>query len=185
MKQQTLWALFLSVIVMLANLLPAVASNKKPTGKISDLAAFSKIHSYCVDSSDLPGDEALDLKRFVSNENRPKGLLSKLPWILVSDCEHGSPDVSLRMEFQKFAPVRGNAPAEGEAYTIRAYLRLSQDSSSSALYEVEAVPTNNSMGAMSDAPMNDPLANQRYDAVYTAFWMLVEDVKRVSQTNSK
>ena len=185
MKHQTLWALFLSVILMSAIPVPAAASAKKPTGKISDLAAFSKIHSYCVDSSDLPGDEALDVKRFVSNENKPKYLLSKLPWTLVSDCENGSPDVTLRMEFQKFAPNHQNAPAEGEAYTIRAYLRLSQDSSSPTLYEVEAAPTNNSMGAMSDAPMNDPLAVQRYDAVYTAFWMLVEDVKRVSQMNAK
>jgi hypothetical protein len=37
------------------------------------------------------------------------------------------------------------------------------------------------MGAMSDAPVNDPLAVQRYDAVYKAFWMLIEDVQRVSQ----
>jgi hypothetical protein len=178
MRQQTYSALFLSVI-----LLPAAASAKKPTGKISDLAAFSKIHSYCVDPSDLPGDEAYDLKRFVSNENKPRKLLSKLPWTLRSDCSQGSPDVIVRMEFQKFAPVHNSAPAEGELSTIRAMLRVSQDSST--LYEVEAAPSNNSMGAMSDAPLNDPLAVQRYDAVYTAFWVLIEDVRRVSQMGPK
>ena len=176
MKQQIFSALLLSAI-----LLPAAASAKKPMGKISDLAAFSKIHSYCVDSSDLPGDEAYDLKRFVSNENKPKKLLSKLPWKLVSDCSQDSPDVIVRMEFQKFTPVHANAPAEGELFTIRAYLRMSQGTSSGMLYEVEAAPSNNSMGAMSDAPMNDPLAVQRYDAIYAAFWMLIEDVQRVSQ----
>ena len=175
MRPQTFSALFLSVI-----LLPAAASAKKPTGKISDLAAFSKIHIYCVDSSDLPSDEAYDLKRFVSNENKPKKLLSKLPWTLVSDCSQGSPDVIVRMEFQKFAPVRANAPAEGELSTIRAFLRVSQGSSSQVLYEVEAAPSNNSMGGLSDAPLNDPLAVQRYDAAYRAFWMLIEDVQRVS-----
>jgi hypothetical protein len=178
MRQQIYLALFLAVILVAA---PAAA--KKPTGKISDLAAFSKIHSYCVDSSDLPGDEAYDVKRFVSNENKPKKLLSKLPWTLVSDCSQGSPDVIVRLEFQKFTPVRGNVSVQGESYTLRIVLRVSQDSS--AVYEVEAAPSNNSMGANSDAPMDDPLAVQRYDAVYTAFWMLIEDVRRVSQTNVK
>lgn len=179
MRQQTLSALFLAVILM-----PAAASAKKPTGKIPDLAAFSKIHSYCVDSSDLPGDEAYDLKRFVDNENKPKKLLSKLPWTLVSDCSQGSPDVIVRMEFQKLFPVRGNAPVQGEPYTIRAMLRVSQGSSLQALYEVEAAPSNNSMGATSNVE-EDPLAVQRYDAMYSAFWMLIEDVKRVSQTIPK
>ncbi len=180
MRQQTLSALFLSVILM-----PAAAFAKKPTGKISDLAAFSKIHSYCVDSSDLPGDEAYDLKRFVSNESKPKKLLSGLRWTLVSDCSQGSPDVVVTMEFQKFTPVQGPATADPELYAIRAYLRVSQGSSSGVLYEVEAAPSNNSMGAMSDAPINDPLAVQRYDAVYSAFWMLIRDVQRVSQTIAK
>ena len=169
MKQQIFLALFLSIII-----LPAAASAKKPRGKISNLAAFSKVGSYCMDSSDLPGDEAYDLKRFVSNENKPKKLLSKLPWTLVSDCSQGSPDVLVRMEFQKFSPV--NPSAQGEPPTIRAYLRVFQGSSSQALYEVESAPANDTMGAMSDAPLNDPLAVQRYDAVYAAFWMLIEDV---------
>jgi len=180
MKQQALSALFLSVI-----LVPAAAFAKKPTGKISDLAAFSKIRSYCVDSSDLPGDEAYDLKRFVSNENKPKKLLAQLPWKLVPNCSDGSFDVVVRVEFERFAPIGNNAPAEGELSTIRAYLRIFPNASSEALYEVEVAPSNNSMGAMSDAPLNDPLAVQRYDAVYNAFWMLIRDVQRVSQMIAK
>ena len=55
MKIRTLLTLLLSGL-----LLAAVAAAKKPTGKISDLAAFSRIHSYCVDSEDMPGDEIGD-----------------------------------------------------------------------------------------------------------------------------
>jgi hypothetical protein len=172
----------LSICILL---LPAAVAAKKPTGKISDPAAFSKIQSYCIDTSDLSGDEALDLKNFVSAENKPKKLLSKLPWTLVSDCSQGPPDVVVRMELQKFAPIGNNAPAEGELFTFRAVLRLSQGSFSQVLYEVEAAPSNNSMGAMSDAPLNDPPAVQRYDAIYAAFWMLIEDVQRVSQSSPK
>ena len=52
---RTFLTLLLAVI-----LLAVAAAAKKPAGKITDLAAFSRIHSYCVDSSNLPGDEALD-----------------------------------------------------------------------------------------------------------------------------
>jgi hypothetical protein len=174
MKQQIFLALFLSIII-----LPAAASAKKPRGKISNLAAFSKVRSYCVDASDLPSDEAYDLKRFISNESGPKKLLPKLPWLLASDCSEGAPGVIVRIEFQQFSPV--NPSAQGEPPTIRAYLRVFQGSSSQALYEVESAPANDTMGAMSDAPLTDPLAVQRYDAVYAAFWFLIEDVHRVSQ----
>ena len=153
--------------------------HKEAQGKISNLAAFSNVHSYCVDTGDLPSDEAYDLKRFISNESGPKKLLPKLPWLLASDCSEGTPGVIVRIEFQKFSPV--NPSAQGEPPTIRAILRVFQDSSSQTLYEVESAPPNDTMGAMSDAPLTDPLAVQRYDSVYTAFWMLIEDVHRVSQ----
>ncbi|MGA3323663.1 MAG: hypothetical protein ABSF45_04270 [Terriglobia bacterium] len=180
MGQQAFSALFLTVI-----LLPTAASAKKPTGKISDVAAFSKIRSYCVDSSDLPSDEAYDLKGFVSTENKPKKLLSKLPWTLVSDCSQGAPDVVVTMEFQKFAPVHDNAPAEGELFTIRAYLRVSQGTSSQVLYEVETAPSNNSLTGKTPEQANEPLAVQCHGAIYAAFWTLIEDVQRISQTIAK
>ena len=100
MKIRTLLTLLLSVL-----LLAAVAAAKKPAGKISDLAAFSQIHSYCVDSEDMPGDEALDLKNFVTAESKPKKLLSKLPWTLAPDCSPNSPDAVIKVEFSKYFPV--------------------------------------------------------------------------------
>jgi hypothetical protein len=96
MRIQTLLTLLLAV-----TLLAVAAAAKKPSGKISDLAAFSRIHSYCVDSSSLPGDEALDLNGFMSGESKPKKLLSKLPWTRTADCSDGSPDVTIRVEFSK------------------------------------------------------------------------------------
>lgn len=77
------------------------------------------------------------------------------------------------------------APAEGELFTFRAYLRIWQDNASQALYEVEAAPSNNNLTSSSMQQVNDPPAVQRRDAIYSAFWMLVEDVQRVSQAGSK
>lgn len=166
-------------------LLPVVAAAKKPRGKISDVAAFSQIHYYCIDSRDLADDEALDVRNFVSDEKKPKKLLSQLPWTLVADCSRDDVDAVVRMEFQKFAPLHDDAPAEGESFTIRAILRVSQGSSSTVLYEVQAAPSNNSLTGHSMEHVNDPLAVQRRDAIYSAFWMLTEDVQRVSQMSPK
>ena len=124
MRIQTLLTLLLAV-----TLLAVAAAAKKPSGKISDLAAFSRIHSYCVDSSSLPGDEALDLNGFMSGESKPKKLLSKLPWTLLPDCSQGSPDAVVKLEFSKYFPVTetragsntpDNGPAQEEFYKVRA-----------------------------------------------------------------
>jgi hypothetical protein len=189
MKRRTLSTLLLSVI-----LLAAGAAAKKPAGTISDLAAFSQIHSYCVDSSSLPGDEAIDVKGFVSAESKPKKLLTKLPWTLASDCSQGPPDVVVRVEFSKYFPVNeaqvgsptpSNGPAQEEFYKVRAVLRVSQATSSQVLYEIEAAPLSNSLTGAAVVPVDEPLPVQRRNATYGAFWKLIQDVQRVSQTSSK
>jgi hypothetical protein len=174
---------FVALAVAKLPLTVAVAA-KKPRGTISDPVAFSRIQSYCVDAGGLADDEALDLKDFASTERGPKKLLSKLPWRYVSDCSEGNPDVVIRMKFERFAALGNQAPAEGELFTFRAYLRILQDSASQPLYEVEAAPSNN-MASATGQHVNEPPAVQRRDAIYSAFWMLVEDVQRVSQAGSK
>jgi hypothetical protein len=176
---------FRIVALAISMLLLAVAvASKKPRGTISDPAEFSRIQSYCIDASELADDEALDVKDFVSTERGPKKLLSKLPWTYVSDCSLGNPDVVIRLKFERYAPMGNKAPAEGELFTFRAYLRIWQGSSSQPLYEVEAAPSNNSLTG-SGQPANDPPAVQRREAIYSAFWMLADDIQRVSQAGSK
>jgi hypothetical protein len=175
-------------------ILAVAAVAKKPSGKISDLAAFSRIHSYCVDSDDMPGDEALDLKNFVSAESKPKKLLSKLPWTLAPDCSQGSPDAVIKVEFSKYFPVTetkagsptpDNGPAQEEFYKVRAVLRVSPPVSSQVLYEIEAAPLSNSLTGAAVVPVDEPLPVQRRNAIYGAFWKLIEDVHRVAPASSK
>jgi hypothetical protein len=189
MKIRTLLILLLSLII-----LAVAAVAKKPTGKISDLDAFSRIHSYCVDSEDMPGDEALDLKNFVSTESKPKKLLSKLPWTLAPECSPNSPDAVIKVEFSQYFPVResqvgsptpDSGPAQEEFYKVRAVLRVSQPGSSPALYEVEAAPLSNSLTGHAVVPVDEPLPVQRHNAIYGAFWKLIDDVHRVAPAASK
>ncbi len=189
MRTRTLLTLHLSVL-----LLAAVAAAKKPSGTISDPVAFSQIHSYCVDSDNMAGDEALDVKDFMIAESKSKKLLAKLPWTLASDCTQNSPDAVVRLEFSTYYPVTeaqtgaaapGNGPAQEEFYKIRVTLRVFQGGSSQALYEVEADPLNNSLTGAEVVPADVPLPVQRRNAIYGAFWKLADDVRQVSQTKSK
>ena len=189
MRRRTFLTLLLSVVF-----LPAAAAVKKPPGKVSDLAAFSRIHSYCVDSTGLPSDEANDVKNFVRAESKPKKLLTKLPWTLVSDCSQGPPDAVVKVEFLTYTPTNeiqvgkplpGSDPMEEGFYTIRAVLRVSQGTSSEMVYEIEADPLGNSVAGKTVMPVDEPLPVQRRNATYGAFWMLTQDVQRVSQMSPK
>ena len=189
MRTRTLLTLLLSMV------LPAtVAAAKKLSGTISDPVAFSQIHSYCVDTENMPGDEALDVKDFMIVESKPKKLLSKLPWTRSSECSQDSADAVVKVEFGTYYPVAnsqtgvatpGNGPAQEEFYKIRVTLRVFQGGSSEALYEVEADPLNNSLTGAEVLPVDVPLPVQRRNAIYGAFWKLADDVRQVSQTKSK
>jgi hypothetical protein len=177
------------LVLLFVAFLAASAFAKKPAGKIPDLAAFSQIHSYCVDSSGLAGDEALDLTNFVNAESKPKKLLSKLPWTLVRDCSQGPPDAVVRVEFSQYYPVsgvqtgsptQGNGPAQEEFYKIRVTLRVSPAESSQVLYEIEAAPLSNSITGQTVEPVDESLPVQRRNSIYDAFWKLIQDVQRVS-----
>jgi hypothetical protein len=88
-------------------------------------------------------------------------------------------------EVQVGSPTPGNGPAQEEFYKIRVVLRVSPPESSEVLYEIEAAPLSNSLTGQTVEPVDESLPVQRRNAIYGAFWKLVDDVQRVSQTNSK
>ncbi|HMD99288.1 MAG TPA: hypothetical protein VKM93_18430 [Terriglobia bacterium] len=166
----------------------AAAAEKRPTGKIWDHATFVKIRSYCIDSSALPGYEANDVERLVQNESKPKRLLSKLPWTLISDCSES--DAIVKVSFRKLRKIdiqlgEPNSPDETYPYAYRADLQVSDEASARQLYEVEAAPLLNSMTGQTMTPEEEPDQTQRYDAAYHAFWTLIQDLQRVSENNPK
>jgi hypothetical protein len=171
--------------------LPLAAKEKKPTGEIPDRAAFVKIRSYCIDSSQLPGDQAYSVRGFVETESKPKKLLTRLPWKLYRDCREAEPDAIVKIEFpflrntsaQLGTPPDPRNPPDDE-YRTKAVLEISGASSSRLLYKVEAWPLDNPL-VDSGVERGDPLPLQRHNAMYNAFSTLIEDVKRVSHAEKK
>lgn len=177
----------LASIVLLA-VSPLAAKEKKPTGEIPDAAAFAKITSYCIDMSQLSGNDAYTVRGFVKTESKPKKLLTKLPWKLYRDCRDEEPDAVVKVEFpllrnsavEMGTPSDPLSPPFSELRT-KAVLEISDASSSQVLYKVEASPLDNPL-VDSGVERGDSLALQRHNAMYNAFSTLIDDVHRVSHT---
>jgi hypothetical protein len=178
---------------ILATTVTLAARQKRLTGKISDLAAFGDIRTYCVDTTDLPGWEALDVRNLVETESKQRRLLTKLPWKLAPDCSQSQPDavVVVRFPIVRVARVDSGTAApdpnedpQSRFFEVRAELQVSDRNSSRLLYEVQAAPVFYSSGR-SVAAAVEPDHVLRREAAYHAFWALIDDIKRVSQISPK
>jgi len=184
-----------ALALLVATAAPVAARQKRLVGKISDPAAFARITSYCVDPSDLPSDQAYDVRGFVQTEGKPGKLLAKLPWKLLPDCRENEPETLITLEFprQHVIALGGGGvsnptttnPEDQTAidYHTVAILRVFDAGSRRLLYEVQAQPLNST-------PITNPNAGEvpsvaRHDAMYGAFWTLINDVALVSRDNKR
>ncbi|MGD0921151.1 MAG: hypothetical protein ABSA70_05215 [Terriglobia bacterium] len=83
--------------LLLCFALPLVAKEKKPIGDILERDLFLKARTFCVDTRKLSAAEALDVRKFLDAESKPKKMLSKIPWQLVPECTQA--DAIVKIEF--------------------------------------------------------------------------------------
>jgi hypothetical protein len=183
---------FIGALFLLASVPLVASAGKKPVGRIPDVAVFNSIRTYCIDTSDLSGPEAYDVKAFIQVESKPKGLLTKLPWKLEADCTKESPDAIAKLEFRhlnKVGTVIGTPSNDRlppmDSYALRAYLQVFDGDSQKILYELEAAPLDNPEISPDPnrIPDEEPLPILRRNATYRAFWTMIEDLKHTSRKN--
>lgn len=117
-------------IVLACTAVPTATAGEKLAGKVLDAAAFSKVRSYCVDTSnlgvaprewiylgskgpfnvgsgvgDVPHPEAFDVGQVMTRESGPKGLLSKLPWKPEASCSAPGVDAVVSFDFNITAGI--------------------------------------------------------------------------------
>jgi len=182
------------VTVLIA--LPLAAKQKKPAGEISDKKAFQSVQRYCIDLSGLEDYEAYDVRGFIERESRPGKLLTKIPWKIEKDCNNSDPDAEVKLEFPRSSVDRlgsGPPPAgpgingqpptvavggQEPLYHTKAVLRVVSRQNNGTIYRCKADPL---MPEGSDSgPVAAADTTQRYNAMYSAFWTLAQDIKRVS-----
>ena len=86
-------------VCMLLIAFPMYGREKKPGGEIFDRRALSEARSFCIEKGELSDSDRYLLDGFLKTENKPKHLLTKIPWKLVEGCETGSPDAIATVEF--------------------------------------------------------------------------------------
>ena len=121
-------------IILLLPGSPLLAQNKKLEGYVLDAAAFRKIQSYCVDTHNLPPDDAKVIDHFVSQESKPRGLLTKLPWHRRETCDAAGLDAIVRMEFP-----HDSSPTSISRNEVEGVLIIFRPGSPSPIYETPGV----------------------------------------------
>lgn len=88
------------LIVLLLSAAPSFAQREKFQGFVMNLAAFREIQSYCIDTHNLPADDAKIVESFILQESKPNGLFTKLSWRRVN-CGSVGLDASVRLELPR------------------------------------------------------------------------------------
>jgi len=172
------------------------ANDKMPAGEIRNPQAFAKIRSFCVDTGGLSDFDRRIVKDFVKAESKPKHLLTKLPWKLVPECQGGASDATAKVEFVPLRVIRVVLPQGAPAqipetpYAVKVALQVVNAGSQEPLYSVEARAVINAVGA-ADSSARSPTSEktnpvlEKRDALYHAFWYLVDDVRQLKPTQTE
>jgi hypothetical protein len=169
------------------------ASDKGPTGQIIDPQTLANVRSFCVDLRDLSGFDRHLVKDFLKAEGKPKHLLTKFPWKLVPECEGRASDAVAKVEFVRVWSNRELVPQVTlgqdveKPHEIEVTLQVVDASSQEPLYRVQARAVMNAQGpgdAAGHFPTSDNTNSvlEQRDALYHAFWSLVDDVQHLRRT---
>ena len=160
-------------VILLFSVAPLVAKDQKLGGYFLDPAAFQQIHSYCIDTRNMPPREMKVIGQFIARESRPTGLLAKLPWHRLATCREGAPDAIVRPEFP-----RDRLSSLFTRHEINGVLLVFRAGSPSPIYETRKVSIVDPYQASTD---EFDLQVLEHDALYFAVRMLIQDLQKLPE----
>jgi hypothetical protein len=154
---------------------PLLAQDRKFDGYVMNAAAFKKIQSYCIDTHNLPADQTKVIDRFVAQESRNKGLLTKLPWQRRPTCDAAGLDAVVRLEFPR-DPVTTVVVRD----EVESGLLVFQPGSPSPIYETPPVVVPGTHRRSREDEYSGKLVGQvlEYSALSDAVRILVHDWRK-------
>ena len=183
-------------VCMLLIAFPITAREKKLNGEILDRRALTEVRSYCIEEGGLSDSDRYIVYGFLKAESKPKHLLTKMPWKLVEGCGTGSPDAIAAVAFVPLnriaiaggepigPPLSGTDSRDPEA-PIKVVLTVT-DSSQKLLYRTQAMTLIQDVTSSSEQPaLSRGTPAERQDALYHAFWHLIEDLLAVRRSTTK
>ena len=174
-------------VCMLLIAFPITGREKKPNGEVLDRQALAEVRSYCIEEGGLSDSDRYIVDGFLKAESKPKHLLTKMPWKLVGGCGTGSPDAIVVVAFvplKRIAvgvdnptgpPLSGTDSRDPDA-PIKVDLTVT-DSSKELLYRTQAMTLIQDVtSASNQPPLSRGTPAERQDALYHAFWHLIQDL---------
>ena len=136
------WECFLALCLLPC---PSFAGQVKPThGDVTDADSLLKVHTFCLDSSQLTPQQSSALQGFTAQASKPKGVFTKLHWQRADSCSSAEATVKLTMDEYQGLGSSGdgtslqNTSAALKAEThSRAKMFITDCASGKALYQVK------------------------------------------------
>ncbi len=164
------WELLLALY-----LLPCISfagQEKPPHGDVADAGSLLKVHTFCLDTSQLTPDQLRDLQRFAAQAGKPKGVFTKLHWQRLDSCSSAEATVILTMEeSERLGPAGDGTTLQNEAYALKT-VRLQQ---------AKMLITNRASGRTLYQAEGGEFTDDREGAFGSAFSKLLKDLKALSK----
>jgi hypothetical protein len=125
----------------------------------------------------LPPDQVKVIDRFVSQESKPKGLLTKLPWHRRATCQDAGIDAIVRLEFPHDTPQTSI-----EQNAVKGVLLVFRPGSPSPIYETPAVTVPGQPRRSDNDPFEVKIIADmlEYEAAGSAVRILIHDWQKLT-----
>jgi len=144
------------------------ADGRKTRGEVKDPGGLLKVHTFCLDQSDLPRETVSDLKKFAEDAGKPRGLFSKLQWQPVDNCSSADVTVKLTLEAHEKLALAGDGTAMQD---------MSEAVRSEMISRVKMLVTDRESGRTLYQVDGGPVTNDRQGAFASPFSKLLKDLK--------
>ncbi len=161
-------------------LLPCISfagQGKQTHGEVADADSLLKIHTFCLDSSQLTPHQLTDLQRFAAQAGKPKGVFTKLHWQRLDSCSSAEATVKLTMEeSERLGPAGdGTNGTGGSLQNMATALKTVK------LQQAKMLITNRASGKTLYQAEGGEFTDDREGAFGSAFSKLLKDLKALSK----
>jgi hypothetical protein len=118
---------------------------KQPHGEVTDADGLLKVHTFCLDTSQLTPHQLSDLRTFTVSADKAKGVFAKLHWQHLEGCGTADATVKLSMEeTERLGPAGDGTPLQNTSGALiavklqRAKILVTNRASGKALYQAES-----------------------------------------------
>jgi hypothetical protein len=161
---QSLLALYLLSCLAFAG------QGKQTPGAVANADGLLKVHTFCLDTSQLTPKQLSNLREFAASADKPKGVFTKLHWQRLDAC--GSADAMVKVSMEE---TQGTAPF-GDSSNLQ---DKTQAMKSVQIQRARIVVTNRASGMILYETESGEFTDDREGAYGGAFSRLLKDLKNL------